>query len=97
MCPLPHPCTLRAFAGVDSTAAVGKWHLGSFSPRTVPTGCGFDTYVGYYGGVSQLIDCLLSFKLVTALALQAPADGAASHAGGGLLPAQRRRVPRPAQ
>lgn len=37
----------------DTTAAVGKWHLGSFSPRTVPTGCGFDTYTGYYGGAED--------------------------------------------
>lgn len=37
----------------DTTAAVGKWHLGSFSPRTVPTGCGFDSYVGYYGGAED--------------------------------------------
>jgi arylsulfatase B len=24
-----------------------------FSPRTVPTGCGFDTYLGYYGGAED--------------------------------------------
>ena len=30
--------------------AVGKWHLGLFSRRVVPTGKGFATFQGYYGG-----------------------------------------------
>mmetsp|Transcript_50791 Transcript_50791/g.99557 ORF Transcript_50791/g.99557 Transcript_50791/m.99557 type:complete len:546 (-) Transcript_50791:14-1651(-) len=33
--------------------AVGKWHLGMFSDRVVPTGKGFKTFLGYYGGAED--------------------------------------------
>ncbi len=33
--------------------AVGKWHCGMFSKRVVPTGKGFDTFLGYYGGAED--------------------------------------------
>jgi len=33
--------------------AIGKWHLGLFSRRVVPTGKGFATFQGYYGGAED--------------------------------------------
>lgn len=33
--------------------AIGKWHLGMFTRQAVPTGKGFDTYLGYYGGAED--------------------------------------------
>lgn len=33
--------------------AIGKWHLGMFSRRVVPTGKGFASFLGYYAGAQD--------------------------------------------
>lgn len=33
------------------TRLVGKWHLGYYTDKHTPTRRGFDSFVGYYGGV----------------------------------------------
>ena len=33
--------------------AVGKWHCGMFSKSVVPTGKGFSSFLGYYGGAQD--------------------------------------------
>jgi len=35
------------------THAIGKWHLGMHTPAVVPTGRGFDTFYGFYGGAED--------------------------------------------
>ena len=45
------PEQLRALG--FATHAVGKWHLGTFDRRLVPTGRGFDSFLGYYGGAED--------------------------------------------
>lgn len=37
-------------SGSYKTHGFGKWHLGQHNDNVIPTGRGFDTFIGYYGG-----------------------------------------------
>lgn len=52
--PLSARALPEALAAVGyRTAAVGKWHLGSVNSSVVPTGRGFERYVGYLNGAQD--------------------------------------------
>lgn len=41
------------------TSLVGKWHMGHYNRNAIPSGRGFDHFVGYYNGLVGYFDYIV--------------------------------------